>query len=63
MQDQLATKMREFAAEVHTLAYQAPAGQGEFALLQLSQRMSAEADLYLRRSPQARARHSEVLQR
>jgi len=51
----LAVKLRQYAAEVHQLAYQVPpAGAGEWELLQLAQRMHAEADLHLRRSPEAR---------
>ena len=55
MPEQVARKLQGFAVEVRQIAYQVPAGQGEFALLQLSQRMAAEADLWLRRSPAARA--------
>lgn len=50
-----ARKLHEFAVEIRQLAYQTPAGQGEWELLRVSQRMMAEADRHLRRTPQARA--------
>lgn len=48
MSERVALKMRQFAVEVHRLAYQVPAGQGEYALLQLSQQMREAADEVLR---------------
>lgn len=51
MPEAVARKLHDFACEVRRIAYQVPAGQGEFALLQLSQRMAAEADSWLRRGP------------
>jgi hypothetical protein len=51
MTEPVAVELRKFAAEVHLMAYVVPAGQGEYALLQLAQRMHAEADRHLRHSP------------
>ncbi len=46
----------ESAAEVHKIAYEVPSGIGEYALLQLSERMTAEAD---RRGPAATGARAE----
>ncbi len=54
MPEKVALTLQGFASEVRQLAYQVPAGQGEFALLQLSQRMAAEAEQWQRR-PAAQA--------
>jgi hypothetical protein len=53
MPQRVARELRNFATEVHQLAYETPHGQGEYALLQLAQRMNAEADKWLRHSPTA----------
>jgi hypothetical protein len=37
------------------LAYEVPTGQGEWVLLDVSQRMMAEADVWLRHTKEARA--------
>ncbi len=48
MPERVARELRKFAVEVHLLASQVPAGHSELALLQLSERMKAEAERWLR---------------